>query len=81
MNDVPLKMRRRRLKQTVSLRERLLKSAELAREKASLLPPGDEKQVLIRKAQQAEVVADLEASLTKSHWSSRDHRAYPNDRA
>jgi hypothetical protein len=70
MNDVPLKMRRRRVKQTVPLRERLLRSAELAREQASHLPPGDEKQVLMRKAQQAEVVADLEASLSKSNSPS-----------
>jgi len=70
MNDVPLKARRRRSKQTVSLRERLLKRAELAREQASHLPPGYEKQVLMRTAQQAEVVADLEASLTRSNSQS-----------
>ena len=70
MNDAPLKLRRRRVKQTVPLRERLLKSAELARERASQLPPGVEKQVLMRKAQQAEVVAALEASLTKSNIAS-----------
>ena len=70
MNDVPLKMRRRRVKQTVPLGERLLKSAELARERASQLPPGNERQILMRKARQAEVVADLEASLTRSNTTS-----------
>ena len=70
MNDVTLKMRRRRIKQTIPLRERLLKSAELARERASQLPPGDERQVLMRKAQQAEAVAALEASLSKSNTAS-----------
>jgi hypothetical protein len=62
-NDIPLKKRRNRIKQTVPLRERLLKSAEFARERANQLPPGQERQGLLRKAQQAEVVADLETSL------------------
>jgi len=70
MNDVPVKIRRRRVKQTVSLRERLLKSAELARARATQLPPGNERQILMRKARQAEVVADLEASLTRSNTTS-----------
>ena len=46
--------RRRRVKQTVSLRARLAAFAKAAREKASLLPPGAEKDDLLKKAREAE---------------------------
>jgi hypothetical protein len=53
---------RRRFKQTRSLKERSLKDrlasfAKDAREKASSLPPGAEKDELLRKAGQAETTA------------------------
>jgi hypothetical protein len=48
---------RRRFKQTRSLKERLASFAKDAREKASSLPPGAEKDELRRKAGQAEATA------------------------
>ena len=48
---------RRRFKQTRSLKDRLALFAKDAREKASSLPPGAEKDELLRKAGQAETTA------------------------
>ncbi|MET3971321.1 hypothetical protein [Bradyrhizobium sp. S3.9.1] len=45
---------RRRHKQTVSLEERLAKEAERLREQAKELPHGLERELLLRKARQAE---------------------------
>jgi hypothetical protein len=50
---------RRRFKQKLSLKDPLAFFAEAAREKASLLPPGTEKDELLRKAEQADTVAHL----------------------
>jgi hypothetical protein len=47
-------MQRRRFKQTKSLEERLAEEAKCLREEAKLLPPGAEREKLIRKARQAE---------------------------
>jgi hypothetical protein len=66
MDDTPTKKRRRRFKQTVPLGERLIQRAELARQQAAQLPPGKERHDLLKKAQQAEVVAELETSLSTS---------------
>jgi hypothetical protein len=52
---------RRRFKQTLSLRERLATFAKAAREKASLLPSGAEKDELLRKAGQADTTAHIYA--------------------
>jgi hypothetical protein len=51
---------RRRFKQKISLRDRLAYFAKAAREKASLLPPGAEKDELLRKARQADTTAHIE---------------------
>jgi hypothetical protein len=47
-------MLRRRFKQILSLEERLSEEAKRLREEAKLLPPGPERDVLIRRARQAE---------------------------
>ena len=55
---------RRRIKQKLSLKDRLAMFAGAAREKASLLPPGAEKTELLRKARQADTMAHLNDWLT-----------------
>jgi hypothetical protein len=47
-------MQRRRFKQTASLEERLSEEALRLREQASSLPPGPDRDILIRRARQAE---------------------------
>lgn len=47
-------MRRRRLKQTVALEERLAQEAKRLREEAQALPQGAAREALIRRARQAE---------------------------
>lgn len=47
-------MERRRFKQTQSLEERLAQEAARLREQARKLPPGPEREILLRKARQAE---------------------------
>jgi hypothetical protein len=51
--------KRRRFKQTSSLEERLAEAARLLRAKARLLPPGPEREVLLRKAQQDEAASHM----------------------
>jgi hypothetical protein len=55
---------RRRFKQTLSLKERLLIASRQARDRADMLPPGTERQVLLRLARQTKITADLEAWLS-----------------
>lgn len=55
-------MTKRQTYQTESLRDRLDSFAKTAREIAGLLPPGAEKDELLRKAQRAETVACLSQS-------------------
>jgi hypothetical protein len=50
---------RRRFKQQLSFRDRLTSFAKAARQKASLLPPGAEKDELLQKAQQADTAAHI----------------------
>ena len=45
-------MKRRRIKQTLSLEERLTEGAKQLREQASLHPPGTLRETLLRKARQ-----------------------------
>jgi hypothetical protein len=52
-------VRRRRFEQKQSLEERLAAYAESAREVAALLPPGAEKDELLRKARQADTAVHL----------------------
>jgi len=53
-------LRRRRLKQTQSLQDRLLTWTEEVREQAAKLPPGPERDALLKKLRQAETAARLE---------------------
>jgi hypothetical protein len=53
-------MKRRRSEQTISLKERLASFAKEVREKASRLPPGTEKEAMLKKASQADIAAHLE---------------------
>ncbi len=46
--------KRRRFKQTVTLEERLGQEAQRLREEAKRLPHGPEREILLRKARQAE---------------------------
>jgi hypothetical protein len=55
-----VKKRRRRFKQEAPLSERLLKLAADARYEASRLPFGSQRDHLLRKAKQAEIVASLD---------------------
>ncbi|WP_315705583.1 MULTISPECIES: hypothetical protein [unclassified Bradyrhizobium] len=57
------KKRRRRFKQATPLGERLLKSAREARDAAKQLPPGADQARLLRRAREAEAIAQLEEFL------------------
>jgi hypothetical protein len=56
--------RRRRFNQTKSLEERLSEEAKRLRAEAKLLPPGAERDALIRKARQAETGSHMTEWLT-----------------
>jgi hypothetical protein len=56
--------RRRRFKQVRSLEERLAEQAKKLREEAKLLPPGAEREALIRKARQTEITSHMTEWLT-----------------
>ena len=51
--------KRNRRKHTQSLQERLAAFAEKARERASSLPPGKERETLLRRAKQNEMTSNL----------------------
>nr|WP_245284154.1 hypothetical protein [Bradyrhizobium sp. Cp5.3] len=53
-------MRRLRFRQDSSLGERLIKAARIAREKAEHLPPGKEREDLLKKAHGADVAARID---------------------
>ena len=55
-------IRRRRFKQTTSLEDRLAMDAKRSRERARELPPGKEREMLLEKAREDEVVAGWAAS-------------------
>jgi hypothetical protein len=57
-------MQRRRFKQTRSLETRLTEEARRLREEAKLLPPGAEREELIRKARHAETASHMNDWLT-----------------
>ncbi|MDX3969171.1 MAG: hypothetical protein QHD01_21600 [Bradyrhizobium sp.] len=52
--------KRRRFKQSISFKERLAAFADEAREKASALPPGADRDDLLRKARQADTATHLD---------------------
>jgi hypothetical protein len=56
-------VKRRRFKQELSLQDRLASFAKTARELAALLPPGAEKDELLRKTHSADTIAGLNKSL------------------
>jgi leucyl aminopeptidase len=51
---------RRRSKQPESLQDRLIKFAKEAREKATRLPPGPDKEEMLRKARRADTASHME---------------------
>jgi hypothetical protein len=55
---------RRRIKQTLSLEERLVTEANRLRDKANSLPMGGERERLIRLARQAETASHMNEWLT-----------------
>ena len=55
---------RRRFKQTVTLEERLANEAKRLRDQAKKLPPGPAQADLLRKAREAEMVADVAGWIT-----------------
>jgi hypothetical protein len=57
-------LKRNRRKNLTGTTERLLASAAEARAQASLMPPGPERQELLRKAREAETTAHLNDWLT-----------------
>jgi hypothetical protein len=59
-------MQRRRFKPTQSLEVRLAEEAKRLREEAKLLPPGAQRNEVIRKARQAETASHLNEWLTSS---------------
>jgi len=62
--DPENRKRRRRVKQTVPLGERLLQTAHAARDAAKQSPPGMDQAELLRRVHEAEAIAQLEAFLT-----------------
>jgi hypothetical protein len=57
-------MKRRRFKQMTSLEERLLQEAQRAQAEAKVLPPGQERELLLKKARDARVAAHINEWLT-----------------
>ena len=57
-------IKRRRIKQVLTLKERLLQSADEASERAALLPPGLERHKLLRWARVTRTTAGLDDWLT-----------------
>jgi hypothetical protein len=53
--------RRRRVKQTVSLRDRVADYAKSLRDKASSMPPCETREDLLKRAHKADVAVQLEA--------------------
>jgi hypothetical protein len=53
-------LKRRRFKQTLSLQDRLATWAEEVREQAAKLPPGPERDALLKKLRQADTAAHLD---------------------
>jgi hypothetical protein len=52
-------MIRRRFKHELTLEQRLAEDTKISREKARLLPPGKERESLLRRARQNEVAAHM----------------------
>jgi hypothetical protein len=65
---------RRRFKQTTTLEDRLAQEAERLKEEAKKLPHGPEREILLRKARQAETGSHL------SEWLRSPGLQPPSDR-
>jgi hypothetical protein len=52
--------RRRRFKQTIPLKDRLASFAKEARDRALSLPPGSEREAMLKKVSQADTAAHLD---------------------
>mgnify|MGYP001285211852 CR=1 FL=1 len=52
--------KRRHFNQTTSFKDRLATFARLMRERAELMPPGDEKDAMLRKANEAETASEID---------------------
>jgi hypothetical protein len=65
---------RRRFKQTTTLEDRLAQEAERLREEAKKLPHGPEREILLRKARQAETGSHM------SEWLRSPGLQPPSDR-
>jgi hypothetical protein len=75
MEPETVKKRRRRVKQTISLGERLLRIAREARDAAGRLPPGADHARLMNQAREAEAVANLDQYLQiPTHYPRRPLR-------
>jgi hypothetical protein len=66
-------VKRNRRKQTQSLQERLMSSAESARERARRMPPGKEREMLLLRAKQDEVTSNLTDWLSAPGFQRREH--------
>lgn len=53
-------LKRRRYKQTISFKDRLADWAEKIRERAARLPPGTERDEMLKRASQADTAAHLD---------------------
>jgi hypothetical protein len=53
-------MQRRRFKQAISFKDRLASFSKEAREQAGALPPGPERDTLLKKASQADTASHLD---------------------
>ncbi len=63
-------VKRIRRKQTTPLEERLQKAAHQAREAAQLLPPGSQRDTMLKKAGQAEAACRINKWLASPGWRS-----------
>jgi hypothetical protein len=63
-------MSRRSVRQTVSYRERLAEEAQRLRDRAQALPPGVERDELIRKARQTDTASHMNEWLTSPGLAS-----------
>nr|WP_247513830.1 hypothetical protein [Bradyrhizobium sp. 157] len=57
-------MKRRRFKQMASLEEPLLQEAQRAQAQAKILPPGQERELLLKKARDVHLAAHINEWLT-----------------
>lgn len=66
-------IRRRRVKQVTTFKDRLLKSAQDAREEAARMPPGSTRDRLLLKARQSETAADIDTWISSPGSSPPDN--------